>query len=544
MANKVGIGGDKAKSPSKKTTPELTKSAQELSKEFNFDFTSAQLARYAALNKITLRDLNGTGNSPTFFKYTKDQIAEYLKDPARNEKAIRDAVIYMYGASAHFWRLIQYFSSLSDLSFYIAPYKIDVSKERPERLLKNYNKTIDFVANMDIKTQCRPMLNVMMREDVGYYTTWITNENITFQQLPPDYCQIASIEDNVPNVSFNFSYFTGNMEKQLEYYPPEFKKKYNAYQKDRNVKWQDLDSPNSFAIKCNNDILNYALPPLAGVLLAIYDLADYQALKLTKTELENYALLVMKLGLNDQGEWEMDFDKAQNFWKNLDGVLPEQVGSVLSPMEIDSIDFKHSGNTQDADTVAQSEQQIYSSSGVSAQLFSNERASGSSLQQSIRSDQSITFRGVKSLEAALNRLIQSQSFGKFFKLTFLDVSPYNRTELSNAYLKAASFGVPVSLYSASIGLDPEDLTNMTFLENDVLDLKSKLIPLMSSNTMSSGSSGNSGSKGPGNVSGQQAAVEVGSPDEDNPGEVKKRGRATNESKGQASDGDYSPENAQ
>ena len=36
--------------------------------------------------------------------------------------------------------------------------------------------------------------------------------------------------------------------------------KYSAYQKDRrNLRWQELDCPTSFAIKCNNDILDYAL---------------------------------------------------------------------------------------------------------------------------------------------------------------------------------------------------------------------------------------------------------------------------------------------
>ena len=46
----------------------------------------------------------------------------------------------------------------------------------------------------------------------------------------------------------------------------------------------------SFAVKYNTDILNYAIPPFAGILREIYDIEDYKALKLTKTELENYAI--------------------------------------------------------------------------------------------------------------------------------------------------------------------------------------------------------------------------------------------------------------
>ena len=39
-------------------------------------------------------------------------------------------------------------------------------------------------------------------------------------------------------------------------------------------------------------------------------------LKLTKTELENYAILVMTLGINDDGQGEMDEKKARDFYSN------------------------------------------------------------------------------------------------------------------------------------------------------------------------------------------------------------------------------------
>lgn len=131
-------------------------------------------------------------------------------------------------------------------------------------------------------------------------------------------------------MTFDFSYFDGHSQ-YLGFYPTEFQTKYKVYQKNRQKKWQELDSPTSFAIKCNNDILDYAIPPFAGILREVYDLEDYKQLKLTKTTLENYAMLVMTLGINDDGEWQMDLDKAKEFWRNLDSVLPEEIGSVLSP---------------------------------------------------------------------------------------------------------------------------------------------------------------------------------------------------------------------
>lgn len=441
--------------------------------------------QFAALSRLVLRDLNGANASPTFYLYSKDKISEFLQNPYTNEKNLRNAVIYIYGASSHFRRLIQYFASLSDLAYVISPYKIDTSTAKPQSIRRNYNKVLNLLSSMDIKNQFAKVLTVCLREDVFYGTMWVNSDSVIIQQLPSDYCTVAVVEDNVLNVSFDFSYFDSNS-KYLDMYPAEFKTKYSAYQKDRtNMKWQELSSPTSFAVKCNNDILNYAIPPFAGILREIYDIEDYKQLKLTKTELENYAMLVMKLGINSDGEWEMDFEKAKEFWRNLDSVLPEEIGSVLTPMPIDKISFEKS-NTGDTDTIADAEQHLYSASGTSSLLFNNTKASANALSLSIKVDQAMTYGIVKSIESVVNRFIHGQSYGKNFKVTFLDCSPFNRKEMGDAYIKACSYGLPmISYYAASQGMAQDEVDYMNFLESDVLDLTSRFKPLQSSATQSS-----------------------------------------------------------
>lgn len=453
--------------------------------------------RFAVLNRLIMRDLNSNTRGPTFYKYTKDQISTYLSNPYSYQKNLRNAAIYLYAASSHFRRLIQYFVGLSDLSYVVSPYRIDTGTAKPQTIAKQYRKTLNMLSAMDIRNQFPKILTVCLREDTFFGTMWVTNDNITIQQLPSDYCELAVIEGNVLNVSFDFSYFDSNRDL-LESYPKEFSKKYDLYQKDRtNMKWQELDSPNSFAVKCNNDILNYSVPPFSGVFREIYDLEDYRNLKMTKTELENYAMLVMKLGINSDGEWEIDFDKAKGFYSNLADVLPEEVGAVLSPMAIDKISFEKS-NTGDTDTIAEAEQNLFTAAGVSTLLFNNNKASSNALLLSIKADQALTYGIVKSIEGVVNRFIQSNSFGKNFKVSFLDVSPYNRKEMGDQYLKAAQYGFPtLSYYCASQGLSQAEMDCMEFLENDVLGLKERFRPLQSSSTLSteSGSSNGDGDEG-------------------------------------------------
>lgn len=441
-------------------------------------------SRFAQLNKLITRDLNNNTSTPTFSLYSKDDIQTYLSNPYTYEQQLRKAVTYIYGASSHFRRLIQYFVGLSDLAYVVEPYKIDPKKANTKTVNNNYRKVLNLLSSMSIKTQFPKVLTVCLREDVFYGTLWVTNDSLTIQQLPSDYCSISTIEGNVPNVTFDFSYFDSNS-ALLEYYPAEFQTKYRQYQASRMTRWIELDSPTSFAIKCNSDILDYALPPFAGLLRELYDIEDYKQMKETKTALENYAMLTMKLPMEKDGTWGIDLPKAKEFWRNLDSVLPDEVGSVLSPMDIDKISFEKS-NTGDTDTVSEAEQHMFSAAGVSSLLFNNEKASSNALLLSIKADQAITYGIVKNIQDAINRFLQAQSYGKNFKVNFLNISQYNAKEAGDAYLKAASYGMPtISYYCASQGLGQAELDSMSFLETEVLGLQDMFRPLQSSSQISS-----------------------------------------------------------
>ena len=383
--------------------------------------------RFALLNRLITRDVNNNTNAPTFSLYSKDEITTYLSNPYQYEKQLRRAVTYIYGASSHFRRLIQYFAGLSDLSFVVSPYRIDPASANIKSINRNYRKVLNAMSAMNVRTQFPKILTVCLREDVFYGTMWVTNDNITIQQLPSDYCTISTIEGNVPNVTFDFSYFDAR-----------------------------------------------------------------SALLETKTTLENYAMLVMTLGTDDEGNWTLDYNKAKEFWRNLDAVLPEEVGSILSPMPINKISFEKS-NTGDTDTISEAEQNLFTAAGVSSLLFNNDKASANALLLSIKADQTITYGIVKSIEDAVNRYVQAQSYGKNFKVTFLDCSPYNRKELGDQYLKACQYGLPfVSMYAASQGLSQSEMDCMNFLENDVLGLIDRFRPLQSSTQTSTSSSGGKG----------------------------------------------------
>ena len=122
-------------------------------------------SNYAALNQLITRDMNNNVSTPSFTLYSKDEINTYLSDPYRYEKELRKAVVYIYNASPHFRRVINYFAALSDLSYIITPCKIDPKKAKPATVSRNYRKTADVVSSMNLKSQGSKIMKICLRED-------------------------------------------------------------------------------------------------------------------------------------------------------------------------------------------------------------------------------------------------------------------------------------------------------------------------------------------------------------------------------------------
>ena len=464
----------------------------------NYSGTDAQwdtvFKNIATWKRLIARDLNMHPRSEVFPRFTKGKIIAMLENPESNEKLLRSAIRYIYGASSHFRRLIQYFVSLSDFAYVVEPYGIDPSKANIKTTKSNYRKVLKTLSAMSIKTQFPKILTVCLREDVFYGTFREMGDNIAIQQLNSDYCRITEFEGNVANVTFNFSYFS-TREDELDYYPEEFRVKYEKeYLKDIMHPWITLSAPNSFAIKLSADIWQYALPLFAGILGELYDIEEYKKIALSKAALENYAMLLMKLPMTEDGNWGIDLKKAKEFWGNLDAVLPEEIGSILSPMPLEKISFERN-HADENDTISNAEQNLFTAAGVSSLIFNNPKASANALLLSIKADQNVTYGVVKSIEDVVNRYIQSFGYGRNFKVNFLDVSCFNRKEAGDAYLKACQFGIPmISYYCASQGLGQAELDSMSFLEGHVLKLQDIFRPLQNSSQMGALNSGeNNGS---------------------------------------------------
>ena len=428
-------------------------------------------------------------------KITKEKIIEMLERPVKNEKKIRKLSNDLYEKNTNYKRLIEHFADMLLLYYVLEPYNIDTNKLNVDNFKKEYEKTLIYIDNMNIEHEIGKIIEKILVNDV-FYGYELMNENSYFiQELNPDYCKISSIEDGVFNFEFDFSIFDKD-EKLLESYPKEFKTIYNKLTRSKNgskkrgrrkdgIMWQELNPKNTICIKAN-EIIKYCIPPFCGVFTDLYDIADYKALKKAKEEVGNYKIIVGTIPLSDKTDKMKDFaielDDAIAFHGNAMQNIPPQIGMILSPgIEYKEIQFKQ--DAVDTDTVAKTTRDYYNSAGVSQLLFNSENGGSIGLNKSIKVDESYMFNILRQIERWFNRKLKYLNTKYDYRIRFLNITAYNQDEYFDSKFKAAQYGFPTKLESCvALGIKQSSIESMTFLENDILQLPDKFIPLKSSHT--------------------------------------------------------------
>lgn len=467
--------------------------ALEVEKEitsFQYDFSN--MNNFAKLARLTLQDLRKNNKETLFFsKFTKEEIIKYIKSPDKNEKNLRNACIFLYNASSHFKRLVLYFAKIYLLQYIVVPYKIDTKKANHNIFLKQYKRVLDLLETMNIKHELIKVLTTAYREDVFYGYEYSTDDSYFIRKLNPDRCKISTVEDGVYNFAFDFSYFDGKSDK-LEQYGDEFTEKYYNYagngkniKGNRDLRWQELSSDRTICIKINEDI-DYLIPPFTGVLEAIYDLQDYKLLKKVENQNDNYKILNCIIPTDKDGNLLLSEPLANKYYRMLENAVPDGIGISLSPMKIESFAFSNS-STAEKDAVAQATAEIWNSAGVSSLIFNDTSAGSTGLNQSIRSDIDVASSVIRQIERWINRKLKRLDQTYKFKVEILDITRFNQKEMFDMYLSAGNAGAPVkTALAATLGYSPSDTLAMSFLENDVLNMRDDIFgePLLSSSTMS------------------------------------------------------------
>lgn len=466
---------------------ELNKIREEIKQEYDIkrreDFAKA-LSQIAIDSVVTPRQATQFST-----RYSKEDALKYLENPTRYEKELRNMSKALCAISPQYNRLISYFARLAVVAPVLVPVtdKINSKSSSKDKITKDYEKATTQLEKMNIKHEFLKTFTTLLREDVFYGYEFETNDSYYIKKMNPDYCKLATIEDGVYNYAFDFSYFDADKDGNLiKNYPSEFKSMYNKYLKNkRDMQWQILDGNKTACFKFNED-LEYAIPYFANVFSDLYDISDYKMLQKAKTEIDNYKLIGMEIPIRDNSDNVDDFlldgNTVISYYQRMLSALPQGVGAFITPMPFKEITFAK--QISDKNTVANAEATYWGATGVSDLLFGSGANTGGTLAYSVQTDEMLLFPIYRQLERWLNKKFKSL-FGGKFKITLLDITRFNQQAVIDNLIKCSQFGVPVKTHLCSaVGLNPSEMMGLSILENDVLQLHEKWIPLSSSHTQS------------------------------------------------------------
>lgn len=414
-------------------------------------------------------------------------VSSWLESPAKSEKQLRQLSNLLYNVNGEYRGMVNYYVNLARFYHYF-DFKGDPNEHAPNKLKKEIRILTDEFSKMNVAHEFSKVFHTMVLEDV-FYGYEITDKHSYFlMKLDPDYCRLAGQSDGMWIFEFDFSYFDSRREL-LSSYPPEFESKYNIYsQRESKVanRWQQLSFDKSVVYKFNETQYEI-VPPLSVAFEGILDLNEYKGLKKVGAKIDNYLILHQKVPMfkdTDKSMKPNNFmitsDTMEMFHNMLDMSLPDEIGAVVSPMEIEPIQLDKS--REPSDKVAEATRDVYNSVGINQYLFNPDKNSTAGLSKSIGKDEALVVGVYPQFERWLNRKLKiaHPKWGDWL-VKLVTATKLSEQEHLTALSNVGTLGLPVVGQIAAM-LSITSVDSMAYLENEVLELKDKLIPLASSHT--------------------------------------------------------------
>lgn len=412
--------------------------------------------------------------------YTKENIIKWLQSPVSNEKSLRNASTYMYLASMHYQRLINYYAGLYTGAFVISPLGFEAKNIKKEAFVKQYYKVSKFLEQLDVPSLLRTVMAVCLRDGVFYGVKWSDKSSAFVQKIDPDYCKLTSIT----NGTFLYSVDMTKLKDKLEFYPAAFTDMYANYLAT-GEKYQEVPPEVSFCVKADDTIVDFSMPPFAAVMPSLYTIANTERLQETANELKNYKMITGMVPVDNAGNPLMGWDLYLKYYNQLCNAMGENVGLAITPFKLDQFSFEQKTGVADVDEISKSVANFWSTAGTSGLLHGIANDTSGVTKLSIVNDETYVGSILRQFERVINRCLKTNFSGTVrFKISMLPITVFNRDDLVKTYKEASSFGLGKSFYAASIGIPQYDIAGLNYIEKEIGDFEN-LIPMQSSYTTSS-----------------------------------------------------------
>ena len=436
-----------------------------------------------------VRDVTKTTRQIPISSYNKGNVIKYLQNIDSYEDELRGLSRYLFYRCQIYFRLSMYNATMFDLNArYVVPTYDPTGDNDKESMLKDYYDTLVWLDRMSLQGNFLQVLINNFIEDVFYGCCWLDETGMFILKIPPDYCRISG------------KYFTGDysfsvdmskykkFEDVLEYLGDPLLSMYKKYGGNNQNKWQPMPDEYALCTKSRVETWETIVPIYSGLfidLIGLLNLGDVQAVA---DEQQIYKLITATIptlsGADEPDQWAVNIDFAVDYYNKLVDSLPPYIGSVISPLPLNTISFSDD-QTTDTTKVQKATKEVLNTSGGAQILNSSSISGAEAFRAATKADTELAISALLGqIQGWVNRMLSYQ-VKNAAKVKFFEVSSYTKDTLREAMQKDLQYdSSKMILINALNGISELDTLSMAFLANDVLDLKNKFVPLVSANTVS------------------------------------------------------------
>ena len=453
---------------------------------FSLDTFKKASSAMIATNDKAYDDWTSRRRSTQLKGYSLDEIEKIINSGSLSEQQ-RLSENYFY-KDGIYRRIIIYYATLLKYSGILIPRVSQKQKLAVQANEKRYFNALNFIDKMDLKNL---LTNCSLKALINgtYYGIIVALDKTTFavMDLPSDYCS-SRYKDLKGNdvIEFDLRYFNTiyNEEergKALSTYPKDVRKEYYKYRKGkRKSEWYYFPTDISICFP-----LFDGRPLFLNVIPAAIRYDDSVETERARDLEEIKKIIVQKIPHNSSNEFLLEPPEVEELHAGAVGMMKnnKNISILTTYADVDSIASKTSSDTAN-NNLEKMVQHIYNEGGVSGQIFAS--SSNSSLEISLENDLALMMYLGNKYSMFVSNLINKEYANSNinFKYEILPITYYNSEKYIDTTLKMANSGYSFILPTLALGFSQSDLGNLKDLENDVLKLGEKLIPLTTSYTQS------------------------------------------------------------
>ena len=417
--------------------------------------------------------------------YKPEEIENIINSGAISEK-VKLSQNY-FRSNGFYKRIMLYYATLFKYSGILIP-NPKPGQKLSNKSLKRYYNALNFLEVIKIKSFCTNCATRALIDGTYYgIIQKITPDSFSIMDLPSQYCE-TRYKDFKGNdiIEFDVSYFdtiTDEIEKQkaLAAYPKCVSSAYDKWTKGKlKSKWIYIPSDIGICFP-----LHDGTPFFLNIIPATVFYDESVEIERERELEEVRKIIIQKVPHLNDGTLLFEPVEAADMHQGAVNMMKKNpnVSVMTTYTDVDAIVSKST-----ADNGGTSQQtaidHIYQEAGTSKMIFTSD--SNLTLGYSIKNDMALMAPLVEKMSNFLTNII-NDLYGNgsiSFKYELLPVSYYTETEFVDQTLRLAQGGYSLLLPSAAMGISQKDLISLKDLENDVLKLHEKLLPLQSSYTQS------------------------------------------------------------